>query len=289
MQMRHAPRLVAAAGLAVLWYGSPAEGQGHDVPHIEDFEAFDLGPLAPQGGWEAEPGHSALVVDELSRSGRQSIQVVGNSHTAMQYARIHPFSGCYRYAVYNYLPSTQRGETYFLIYSVYDDGGRYQWAVQLHFNAQTGRVTADFGGEWLPTIEDQWVELAVEIDFENDLHQIYYGGRPLFDQPKSWENAMNGGNLPQVGAAGWYGNGVCCQYFDDLDFQKVSCSPTCAYAIRKSKGRRGCETCPQRGDVRQTESPCEAIEDCPKKLKDTIDCPSGPGSCRIRGRRSACE
>lgn len=293
MSYNAAKRLLA--GLVAGWCAATVQGQGHDVPHVEDFEGFDLGPLAPQGGWEAPPGRNALVVEEQARSGRQSVKIVADeggqrdTDLYMQYARIHPFSGCYRYSVYHYLPSTQTGETYFILMSEFNRGGKITWAVQVHFNARSGQVCADFGDDCLPVITDQWTEFAIDIDYDQDLHQIYYGGQPLFHQPKSWENAMNGGNPPQVGASNWYNNDSCCQYYDDLDFQKVECKPSCQYTIRKGKAKEGCEACPQRGSVYEVQGWCGSPRDCPMKLKETIDCPHGRGSCKINAKRRACE
>ncbi len=290
-------RTLIACGLIAWAVGAAgvAYGQGHDVPHVEDFEGFDLGPLAPQGGWEAPPERNALVVEDRARSGRQSIKTVDDeggqrdTDVLMQYANMHEFSGCYQLSIYSFLPGTHIGESYFILMSQYNEEGRTTWAVQMHFNAASGRVCADFGGDCLPAILDQWVEIRVDIDFENDLHQIYDGGQPVFPEPKSWKNAMNGGNPPQVGALNLYANRVCCHYFDDLDFRQVECSAKCQYAIRKSKARQGCQRCPERGEMRESESLCDAIKDCPRKIKDSIDCPQGRGSCSIKAKRANCQ
>lgn len=63
---------------------------------------------------------------------------------------------------------------------------------------------------------------------------------------------------------------------------------TCTYRVKKSKAKGGCEACPDRGDEFPTEAACENIEDCRKKIKTTIGCPAGPGSCKIKGTRDSC-
>lgn len=62
----------------------------------------------------------------------------------------------------------------------------------------------------------------------------------------------------------------------------------CNYVIKKSKAGGGCEACPRRGDNFTSEQTCEEIEDCRKKVKTTLNCPSGPGTCKIKGKRDSC-
>ncbi|RJP36417.1 MAG: hypothetical protein C4547_07280 [Phycisphaerales bacterium] len=62
----------------------------------------------------------------------------------------------------------------------------------------------------------------------------------------------------------------------------------CIYTLKKSKAKGGCETCPEVGSDYRTESACETVEDCDKKLKTTIACPEGNGTCKLKGKRSSC-
>lgn len=65
--------------------------------------------------------------------------------------------------------------------------------------------------------------------------------------------------------------------------------PTCGYTLKKSKAKRGCESCPAVGDEVGTEAPCEVVKDCEKKLKTRLACPDGGnGFCKIKGKRSSC-
>ncbi len=67
--------------------------------------------------------------------------------------------------------------------------------------------------------------------------------------------------------------------------------PLCAYTLKKSKGKRGCETCPERGgEFVDVNSPCEDKRDCVKKLKTTLECPGGGnGFCKIKAKNRRCE
>lgn len=62
----------------------------------------------------------------------------------------------------------------------------------------------------------------------------------------------------------------------------------CTYSITKSKAKGGCDECPQRGDPLVTEERCEEPSDCQKKVKTTINCPNGRGTCKLKAKRDAC-
>ncbi len=63
----------------------------------------------------------------------------------------------------------------------------------------------------------------------------------------------------------------------------------CVYTLKKSKPKRGCEDCPEVGSDYATNAECETVKDCDKKVKTTIACPDGgSGTCKLKGKRSAC-
>lgn len=62
----------------------------------------------------------------------------------------------------------------------------------------------------------------------------------------------------------------------------------CQYTVTKSKAVR-CDTCPQRGDNLETQTPCDDESDCRKKVKTTISCPGGEGLCKLKGKSRRCE
>lgn len=69
---------------------------------------------------------------------------------------------------------------------------------------------------------------------------------------------------------------------------EATASATCQYTVKSSKAKGGCGACPNKGDGIGTETACEDVSDCPKKLKTTITCPNGPGTCKIKGKRLSC-
>lgn len=62
----------------------------------------------------------------------------------------------------------------------------------------------------------------------------------------------------------------------------------CEYTLSKSKAKGGCPNCPRKGATIQTQESCEDVGDCRKKLKTTINCPEGQGTCKLKGKATGC-
>jgi hypothetical protein len=75
---------------------------------------------------------------------------------------------------------------------------------------------------------------------------------------------------------------------DDMCISYEGGEGHCQYQIKSSKGKGGCRDCPAKGETFRSEQACEDIGDCPKKVKTTIACQSGEGTCKIKGKRSSC-
>ncbi|RJP31011.1 MAG: hypothetical protein C4547_15940 [Phycisphaerales bacterium] len=283
-----------------------------DLPYSDDFEAYNApAGLSAQSNvwdtWDNNPVADAIVNTEQAHSGSKSVKTVASemgftdSDLVLQ---LDDPSGnwrgpCYEVITYQYVPANQSGETYWIMQSIYNHGGPYTWAVQIHMNAATGVATADFGGETVPLKTDQWVELrllAHFTDYPNDLHQVYYDGTPFYFAPISWRDAMNGSNAAEIGSLDWYANNTCCAYYDDLVVRELQgeCNfageTNCVYVLKKKvKAKKGCGSCPKKGDEFVTEDVCEEVKDCPKKLNlKQIPCPDGGrGFCKkINGKKA---
>ncbi len=72
-------------------------------------------------------------------------------------------------------------------------------------------------------------------------------------------------------------------------FVTFSTSPHCHYVLKKSKAKGGCGLCPEKGSTVRSQQECGNKKDCDKKLKTTLACPEGPGVCKLKGKRSACD
>jgi hypothetical protein len=292
-----------------------ASGFGQvNLPYSDDFEAYNAnaGLSAQSNDWETwdnNPVADAVVNTDQKRSGAKSVRTVANelgfadSDLILRLDDPSNWLGkCYEVITYQFVPSDENGETYWIMQSIYVPGDPNKvWAVQIHMNAATGLATADFGGETIPLKTDTWVELRLLVhfaDYPNDLHQVYYDGVPFYPAPKSWRDAMNGGNAAEIASFDWYANLVCCAYYDDLivhELQgdcKFAGESQCSYTLKKKvKAKKGCGSCPSKGDEYVTEDTCEEVGDCAKTINlKQIPCPDGGrGFCKkIKGNRSGC-
>lgn len=65
--------------------------------------------------------------------------------------------------------------------------------------------------------------------------------------------------------------------------------PACNYTVKKSKSKKGCDSCPAKGSDMSSGEACEDVGDCAKKIKGNIECPNGGnGFCKIKAKRSSC-
>ncbi len=62
----------------------------------------------------------------------------------------------------------------------------------------------------------------------------------------------------------------------------------CNYTIKKSKAKKGCGSCPKIGDGYESEAGCEVSKDCKRRVRTTINCPQGEGSCKIKAKKRQC-
>ena len=115
------------------------------------------------------------------------------------------------------------GDPYFIMLSDYTDGAGDDnlWAVQLRFDIDLGIVESEFDNKSLPLITDEWVEIRINIDLNNDWMQIYYNDDLLHQ--KAWsagpENTGNG--ITNLSAVNLFSDTQTAVYFDDFVLEEV--------------------------------------------------------------------
>ena len=195
---------------------------------FDDFESYDLGPIHGQGGWKGwfnDPAAGADVVNAQSHSATQSVEIAAGSDLVHEYDG-YADTGEYLYTAWQYIPSGTTGQTYFIIQSVYnDDNIDLTWAVQVWFvdDPTLGWIlNADGGNEQMPVILDEWVELNVWIDFDDDVNAFFYNRVPVYIG-KSWTLGVFGqDNGPlDIGAIDLFANGASAVYYDDMSLEPV--------------------------------------------------------------------
>ena len=156
----------------------------------DNFDNYTIGPLHGQGGWEAwdnNPATTGYVTDNQSRSPENSAEIAwfGGVSADIVYQFSGVNSGLVNLTVYQYVPSDMEGNSYYLLLDDYHHGGPYAWSLQLEVSATKGTI-ADFDdpSTYLTLITDTWVEIRVEIDFEDYVQTVYYDGEELLS--KDW-------------------------------------------------------------------------------------------------------
>ena len=149
---------------------------------LEDFEAYEAGsPIAEQSAWttwDANPLADTIVTDEEAYSGEKSLLLTGSCDIVRIFRTVS--YGMCTVKAQVFVSSEQAGVTYFLLLNTYNHNGPYNWSVQLGMDPAKGTITSELSGQQtLPLVTDDWVEIVVELDLDNNLHSIYYDGQPL--------------------------------------------------------------------------------------------------------------
>ncbi|MGB2986860.1 MAG: FG-GAP repeat protein, partial [Phycisphaerae bacterium] len=211
---------------------------------FEDFDSYALGSgMHGQGGWKGwdnNPAGDAYVANAQALSAPHSVDIAGNSDLVHLYCG-HT-SGDWTYTAWMYVPgnfqsggTTDRG-SYFILLNTYNDGGPYNWSVQLHADSDTNTFIRDgVSPTSLPLITDRWVKVEVDIDVDpgGDLYRVFYGGFEL-GTAESWTAGVfgGGGGVLDIAAVDLFANGSTSVYWDDLSLKpgppprdRVVCEP----------------------------------------------------------------
>lgn len=204
--------LSAIAGLAL---ASAAQGQWSD-----NFDSYSLGSINGQGGWQGwdnVPAAAGTVTNAQFRSSPNSQAIVGVNDSVHTYAGVT--SGQWRYTAWQFIPQNYTGLTDFILNSVYNNNGPYQWAVQLGFNATTGLVTDDNGRTENPVnfVRGQWAEIRVDFDLTANTIAEYYNGQLL--STGTWNSTA----YPALSfqAVDLFANTGTVVYYDDMSLTQI--------------------------------------------------------------------
>ena len=179
---------------------------------MDDFEAYAPGSaLHGQGGWKGWDNDSAWgapASNAVANSGSISAEIAGNADLVHEFALAGEIV---EFSAMQYIPDGGTGQSFFLLLNQYNDGGPYDWSVQLNFDLGTGIVTSDFGGAATANIVyGQWVELKFDIDLDGNTIDEYYNGTLL--STHEWDDTGN--NTLQ--AIDLFANGASPIYYDDI-------------------------------------------------------------------------
>jgi len=224
-----------ALALGVCAFTGPANAQWLDT-----FDGYALGPLAAQSDWEewyTSTGVDADVSSAFAFSGTKSVKIIGKP---TQNDVVYPFSllpggrpssGSWLMNAKTYVPSGEKGVSYFIMLNTYNDAGAGadNWSLQVRFNANQEFVKNDgpSAGQ-TPLIRDRWVNFRAYIDITADKVDIFYGD-VLLAKDESWINGLSTGGLPRIDVLDLYGgqgsNAATGIYFDNTSLTKADVSP----------------------------------------------------------------
>ncbi len=187
------------------------EEEPETVVFFEDFESYVAGSdLHGQGGWKGwlnDPNAGAPASGTHAFAGANSVEIIGSADL------VHEFTlngGVVALSAMQYIASESTGESYFILLNQYNDAGvECDWSVQTVFNLGTGVVTFD-GGTTAAIVYDQWVEVKVVIDLDNNAVEHYYNG--VLCVTNQWDDTGH----TTLQAIDLYGNNASSVWYDDL-------------------------------------------------------------------------
>ncbi len=195
-------------------------------------ENFDSYPsdfqMHGQGGWKGWgnlPAAGALTSNVQSHSAPNSVAILGASDLVHEYSGFT--AGVWTYTAWQYVPVDLNGLSYFILLNQYDDGGTTNnWSTQVSFDGATNTVLNEgaSGGQTLPLIKGQWVEIRVVIDLDANTQTFYYGDDILYTA--SWTEGSSGGGILNIGAVDLFANNASVVYYDDLSLAPTG-TPAC--------------------------------------------------------------
>ena len=204
-------------------------------PWTEDFDSYETGSgLHHQGGWRGwdyDPAFDAFATDAQARSVPNSVDIAADADL------VHEFAGCVEgqwvFTAWQYIPadfsSNGSGDfagTYFIMLNTYTDGAPHEesdWSVQMNFDSNDGMLKVYHGNGLntvnVPYVPEQWVEIQVVIDLNEDLTQIYYDGEFIVEY--SWMDGVlgEGGGARNIDAVDLLANGATSVYYDDMSLE----------------------------------------------------------------------
>ena len=186
-----------------LYPGGEIRGQIELLPWDDEFDYYDNDTsLHGRGGWKGwnnDPNATAHVTDVQSRSAPHSVDI--EEATDLTHELEGYTSGAWQFTAWQYIPSDfdsngtgQFAGSYFNILNTYEDEGEQDWSVQMNFDSNDGMLKVYYGNGLntvdVPYIPDEWIEISIKIDLEDDWTQIYYDDELITEY--SWTGGVLG-------------------------------------------------------------------------------------------------
>lgn len=166
-------------------------------------------------GWDNGAAWGAPVTNAQSQSAPHSVEINASADL------VHEFNvvgGTATFTAWQYIPLIEepnQGITYFILLNRYNDGGPYNWSIQLEFNLDTGTLEDVFTGvvEARAIVYDQWAEIRVDMDLVNDTQNTYYDG--VWLSSNVWTRGEATGQLA-LEAVDLFSQNTTSVYYDNM-------------------------------------------------------------------------
>jgi hypothetical protein len=179
-------------------------------------------------GWGGTNVTAGEASTERASAGTKSVKIydaagtpTGGIDAVVDWGTNNLTAGAYTFLAMQYVPASHTGASYFIMLNTWAVGGTAtnNWSTQVQFT-DAGEVVADFDGETLPLITDQWVEIRNVIDLDDTAEgrQIFsYGGNLLFDD--TWTERISGGGVTTIDALDLFNNDAGPVWYDAICLQ----------------------------------------------------------------------
>ena len=188
----------------------------------DSFESYAVGStIAGQGSWDTwdqAAGVDSVVVDTFNSTtgGVNSLELQDNDDIVRLFNGLN--QGQFEFTSNVYVPSGQAGTYYFILLNTYEHNGPKNWSVQIEMSDATGLVTDAGGSSAITGLStptqlryDQWIEIRVVVDIDNNLYSAYYAGTEIMR-----ENVWQVGGSNQMRCLDLYNGSGGTFYYDDV-------------------------------------------------------------------------
>ena len=189
----------------------------------DDFESYALDSLlAGQGGWAGwDGGACAAIAGDDQAIGSQAAELFVYDDLVQEFTGIGG-GGQAKFVAWQYLPDDNYGvegmNTFFILMNNYNfDPGPKGWSVQLNFDLTNGLLQDDMTAavEDMPIVFNQWVEIKIDIDFDLNTYDAYYGGNVLSTGTR-YMNPDDANNKLKLAALDLWADAGVPVYYDNL-------------------------------------------------------------------------
>jgi len=200
-----------------------------DIVWSDNFDSYDLGQeldgTPDDGGWklfdnginDPWPGGGEVVNDQF-RSEPHSLESFGNYDIIREFTGIN--SGSWTFTAWIYVPDECTYGGSIGLGSYYVPGSPYDncWHLSIGFD-NVNDIVYDWFGDIennLPVITNQWVELRLELNLEDDWCECYYNNELLIEGV--WTDLGTANGYRNFAAINFF-YGEYPIYFDDLSIE----------------------------------------------------------------------